>query len=97
VALASGFSDPKNKEEGKRKRFPSELKHSKNIEITAWHWYQCRVVYEGPTAYYYKQLKQTTPEYPVVVEPENLVHELKEFDEALGYPKENQEKENGWT
>jgi len=62
-----------------------KLKHGRVIETTAWRWYQCRVVHDGPTGYYYQQLKQTTPEDPVIVEPENLLHELKEFDEALGY------------
>jgi hypothetical protein len=65
-----------------------KLKHSKVIETTAWRWYQCRVVHDGPTGYYHQQLKYTTPEDPVVVEPENLLHELKEFDEALGYIRE---------
>ncbi len=62
-----------------------KFKHSRIIETTAWRWYQCRVVHNGPTAYYYQQLKQTTMEDMVVVEPENLLHELKEFDAALGY------------
>jgi hypothetical protein len=62
--------------------------YRKDIEATAWRWYQCRVVHEGPTAYYYKQLKHKTEEDPVLVEPENLVHELTEFDKALGYPRE---------
>jgi hypothetical protein len=65
-----------------------KLKHSKVIETGAWRWYQCRVVHEGPTGYYYEQLKRTNPEDPVVVEPENLLHELKDFDEALGYTRE---------
>jgi hypothetical protein len=65
-----------------------KLKHTKLIETGAWRWYQCRVVNEGPTGYYYQQLKKTTPEDPVVVEPENLLHELKDFDEALGYIRE---------
>lgn len=62
-----------------------KLKHGKIIETTAWRWYQCRVVNDGPTAYYYKQLREPTKEDPVIVEPENLSHELKNFDEALGY------------
>jgi hypothetical protein len=65
-----------------------KLKHSKVIETTAWRWYQCRVVHDGPTGYYYQQLKRTAPEDPVVVEPENLLHELKDFDDALGYIRE---------
>jgi hypothetical protein len=65
-----------------------KLKHSRVIETTAWRWYQCRVVHDGPTGYYYKQLKQTTTEDPVIVQPENLLHELKDFDEALGYSRE---------
>jgi len=65
-----------------------KLKHGRIIETTAWRWYQCRVAHDGPTGYYYQQLKQTTPEDPIVVEPENLLHELKEFDEALGYSRE---------
>lgn len=62
-----------------------KLKHGKVIETTAWRWYQARVVHDGPTDYYHEQLKKTTPEDPVIVEPENLLHELKDFDEALGY------------
>lgn len=65
-----------------------KLKHGRIIETSAWRWYQCRVVHDGPTGYYYKQLKQTTEEDMVLVEPENLLHELKEFDEALGYIRE---------
>jgi len=65
-----------------------KLKHGKIIETTAWRWYQCRVVHDGPTGYYHKQLKQTTQEDMVVVEPENLLHEMKALDEALGYTRE---------
>jgi hypothetical protein len=65
-----------------------KLKHNKVIETKAWRWYQCRVVHDGPTEYFYQQMKQTSPEDKEVVEPENLLHELKEFDEALGYTRE---------
>jgi hypothetical protein len=65
-----------------------KLKHNKVIETAAWRWYQCRVVHDGPTEYYYQQLKQPSPEDKEVVEPENLLHELKEFDDALGYTRE---------
>lgn len=65
-----------------------KLKHGRIIETTAWRWYQCRVACDGITGYYHKQLKQPTKEDLVVVEPENLNHELKEIDEALGYVRE---------
>jgi hypothetical protein len=65
-----------------------KLKHTKVIETTALLWYQCRVVHDGPTGYYHEQLRHTSSEDPVVLEPENLLHELKDFDEALGYIRE---------
>ena len=58
------------------------------IKTSAWRWYQCRVVCDGPTEYYNKQLKERSPKDRVVVEPENLIHEIKEFDDALGYRRE---------
>jgi hypothetical protein len=65
-----------------------KLKHTSVIETTAWRWYQCRVVHDGPTEYYREQLRQTTPEDRVVIDPENLLHEIAEFDKALGYTRE---------
>ena len=63
------------------------LKHDATLDKTAWDWYQCRVVY-GSIAEYCRQM--STPDRDL--DPANISSEIKEMDEAVGYPRSREQK-----
>lgn len=72
-----------------------KIKNDQTLAKSAYRWYQCRVTHDGPTEYYFNQLKERSKEDPEIVTPENLLHEIKVFDDALGYEREKTGKHKG--
>lgn len=68
---------------GQYKRAGYALRHDEKMAQIAWRWYQCRVVHSGPKEFC-DWLRRTEKEY---LEPDNVSHEIKECDEAMGYPR----------
>ena len=64
------------------------LKHEDTIESTASKWYQCRIVYPGSEEYCRQMELKGVTEYP-----SNVSKQIKECDEAMGYPRRNLRKE----
>ena len=64
------------------------LKHDATLDKIAWDWYQSSVVYSGP-ADYCNQLSKKG----IDLDPANLSNEIKECDEAIGYPRSRRKKE----
>ncbi len=64
------------------------LKHDKTLEKVAWDWYQCRVVYSGPAEY----CRQLSLENGIDLDPANVSNEIKECDEAVGYPRSRKKR-----
>ena len=64
------------------------LKHDATLEKIAWDWYQSRVVYSGIAEYcYQRSLKEGKD-----IDPANISNEIKECDEAVGYPRSREKK-----
>ncbi|MBA7569713.1 hypothetical protein ES708_11454 [subsurface metagenome] len=61
------------------------LKNDSRIMRIAWHWYQCRVVYSGPTEFC-RSGDFTSEETP---DPNEIDREIAGCDEAVGYPRGN--------
>jgi len=60
-----------------------KLKHDDKLDREAGWWYQCRVVYSGPEEFCRELALRGE-----VLDPANVSKEIKEFDEAMGYPRE---------
>ena len=63
------------------------LKHDATLDKAAWDWYQCRVVY-GNIAEYCRQMSLEG----IDLDPANISNEIKEMDEAVGYPRSREKK-----
>jgi hypothetical protein len=59
------------------------LKHDATLDKIAWDWYQSRVVYSGPVEY----CRQLSLKEGIDLDPANVSNEIKECDEAVGYPR----------
>ncbi len=64
------------------------LKHDETLEKIAWDWYQSRVVYSGPAEY----CRQLSLENEIDLDPANVSNEIKECDEAVGYPRSKKKR-----
>lgn len=60
-----------------------KLKNDRTILEAAEHWYQSRVVYNGPEEFCRKYYLETGIE----LYPENVSREIQPVDNALGYPR----------
>jgi hypothetical protein len=60
------------------------LVHDAKVYQTAERWYQCRVVYSGPEEFCRQQLLSNKEE----LYPASVNKEIRECDEAMGYPRE---------
>ena len=65
------------------------LKHDATLDKAAWDWYQCRVVYSGPAEY----CRELSLKKGIDLDPANVSNEIKECDEAVGYPRSRSKKE----
>jgi hypothetical protein len=63
------------------------LIHDQTLEKKARRWYQCRVVYSGPEEYCREMQLKGDP-----LDPINLLHEIEDCDEVLGYPRRTKKK-----
>lgn len=64
------------------------LKHDATLDKIAWDWYQSRVVYSGPAEY----CRQLSLNEKIDLDPSNVSNEIKECDEAVGYPRSREKK-----
>jgi len=63
------------------------------LDNVAWRWYQSRVIYSGAEEY----CRQLLIDEGETLDPANVSNEIKECDEALGYPRGHKPKEsNAW-
>lgn len=67
------------------KKFNWRLRHDQKIRDIAWHWYQCRVIYAGPTEFCQSRdfISEDTPD------PNDIDKEIRDCDLAVGYPRGN--------
>jgi len=65
-------------------------RNDSRIMRIAWHWYQCRVVYSGPTEFC--QSGDSTSE--ATTDPNDIDREIAGCDEAVGYTRGNLSKES---
>ena len=68
------------------------LRHDQKLDNIAWRWYQSRVVYSGPEEY----CRELLLEKGETLDPANVSNEIKECDEAIGYPRGGQVKSDAW-
>jgi hypothetical protein len=68
------------------------LRHDQKLDNIALRWYQSRVVYSGPEEYCRKLLLEEGED----LDPANVSNEIKECDEAIGYPRGNKPKSDTW-
>ena len=64
------------------------LKHDATLDKIAWDWYQSRVIYSGPAEY----CRQLSLKEGIDLDPANVSNEIKECDEAVGYPRGRKKK-----
>ena len=69
-----------------------KLKHDQKMDNIVWRWYQSRVIYSGPEEYCRKLLLDEG----ITLDPANVSNEIKECDEALGYPRGSKRKSDAW-
>jgi hypothetical protein len=60
-----------------------KLKHDDKLDREAKWWYECRVVYSGPEEFCRELALKGE-----ILDPANVSKEIKEYDEAIGYPRE---------
>jgi len=64
------------------------LKHDQKIINTAERWYKCRVEYSGPEEY----CQELFLNEGIALDPANVSNEIRECDEAIGYPRSGKRK-----
>jgi len=68
------------------------LRHDQKLDNIALRWYKSRVIYSGPEEYC-RRLSLNGGED---LDPANVSNEIKECDEAIGYPRGNKPKSDAW-
>ena len=70
-----------------------KLKHDQKMDNIAWRWYQSRVIHTGPEEYCRKLLLEKGED----LDAANISNEIKECDEAIGYPRGGKGKSDAWA